>query len=220
MSGRKATPDQSTQAVILREAGYTLPAIATRLELSISTVQRILKTNKAVAGASTQALIEKAREEMLNAAYALEHVQRTAAALVLDDLAISQQIRAKLSDCVDQIDPTDPGALRALAASATTLKLTQEVARRALPLEKLNMALDIEELPELQIHIMSEYDVARMRAEQRREEAEINGDADAIEGEIETLQWLAQRQEKKDEALLLDNDDIIIEGFDQRLPGS
>jgi DNA invertase Pin-like site-specific DNA recombinase len=54
MSGKKATPDQSTQAVILREAGYTLPAIATRLELSISTVQRILKTNKAVAGASTQ----------------------------------------------------------------------------------------------------------------------------------------------------------------------
>ena len=213
MSGKKTTPDQSTQAVILREAGYTLPAIATRLELSISTVQRILKTNKAVAGASTQALIEKAREEMLNAAYALEQVQRTAAALVLDDLAISQQIRAKLSDCVDQIDPTDSGALRALAASATTLKLTQDVTRRALPLEKLNMALDIEELPELQIHIMSEYDVARMRAEQRREEAELNGDAEAMEDEIETLHWLEHRQEQQENALLLNNDDIITEGF-------
>lgn len=217
MSGKKATPDQSTQAVVLREAGYTLPAIAIRLELSISTVQRILKTNKAVAGASTQALIEKAREEMLNAAYALEQVQRTAAALVLDDLAISQQIRTKLSDCVDQINPTDSGALRALAASATTLKLTQDVTRRALPLEKLNMALDIEDLPELQIHIMSEYDVAKMRAEQRREEAELNGDAEAMEGEIETLRWFEHKQEQRENALLLDNDDIITEGFDQHL---
>lgn len=213
MSGKKATPDQNTQAVILREAGYTLPAIASRLELSISTVQRIVKTNKAVAGASTQALVEKAREEMLNAAYALEQVQRTAAALVLDDLAISQQIRAKLSECVDQIDPADSGALRALAASATTLKLTQDVTRRALPLEKLNMALDIEELPELQIHIMSEYDVAKMRAEQRREEAEINGDGKAMEDEIETLHWLEHRQDQQNKTLMLDNDDIITEYF-------
>lgn len=213
MSGKKATPDQNTQAVILREAGYTLPAIAARLELSISTVQRIVKTNKAIAGASTQALVEKAREEMLNAAYALEQVQRTAAALVLDDLAISQQIRAKLSECVDQIDPADSGALRALAASATTLKLTQDVTRRALPLEKLNMALDIEELPELQIHIMSEYDVAKMRAEQRREEAEIKGDGEAMEDEIETLHWLEHRQDQQNKTLMLDNDDIITEYF-------
>lgn len=212
MAGKKATPDQSTQAVILREAGYTLPAIASRLELSISTVQRILRTNKAVAGASTQALIERAREDMLSAAYALEQVQNTAAALVLDDLAISQQIRAKLSDCVDQIDPTDSGAFRALAASATTLKLTQDVTRRALPLEKLNMALDVEELPELQIHIMSEYDVAKMRAEQRREEAELNGDTVAIDDEIETLHWLEHRQQQQ-ESSMLHNDEIVMEGF-------
>lgn len=212
MAGKKATPDQSTQAVILREAGYTLPAIANRLELSISTVQRILRTNKAVAGASTAALIEKAREDMLSAAYSLEQIQNTVAALVLDDMAISHQIRAKLYDCVDQIDPTDSGSLRALAASATTLKLTQEVRRRALPLEKLNMALDIEELPELQIHIMSEYDVAKMRAEQRREEAELNGNTVAIQDEIETLHWLEHRQQQQ-ESSLMHNDDIVMEGF-------
>lgn len=217
MAGKKATPDQSTQAVILREAGYTLPAIAARLELSISTVQRILRTNKAVAGASTQALIEKAREEMLNAAYALEQVQRTAAALVLDDLAISQQIRAKLSDCVDQIDPTDSGALRALAASATTLKLTQDVTRRALPLEKLNQALAFEELPELKIHIMTDRDVAEMRAQQRLEEAERNGDSEGVEDEQETLRWFESRRLAQ---LDQQDDDIVCEGFDQNLPGS
>jgi AraC-like DNA-binding protein len=217
MSGKKATPDQSTQAVILREAGYTLPTIATRLELSISTVQRILKTNKAVAGASTQALIEKAREDMLNVAYALEQVQRTAAALVLDDLAISQQIRLKLSNAVEQLDPNDPGSFRALAASATTLKLTQDVTRRALPLEKLNQALSFEELPELKIHIMTDRDVAEMRAQQRLEEAERNGDSKGVEDELETLRWFESRQLAQ---LDQQYDDIICEGFDQHLPGS
>ena len=211
MSGKKATPDQSTQAVILREAGYTLPAIATRLELSISTVQRILKNNKAVAGAFTQALIERAREEMLNVAYGLEQVQRTAAALVLDDLAISQQIRLKLSNAVDQLDPNDPGALRALAASATTLKLTQDVTRRALPLEKLNQALAFEELPELKIHIMTDSDVAEMRAQQRLEEAERNGDSEGVEDEQETLRWFESRRLAQLDQL---DDDIICEGFD------
>lgn len=70
MPGTKKTPDQNAQAVILREAGYTLPAIASRLNISVSTVQRILKSNKAVAGASTKALIERAREEMLNTEFA------------------------------------------------------------------------------------------------------------------------------------------------------
>ncbi|CAI8848348.1 helix-turn-helix domain-containing protein [Pseudomonas sp. IT-P4] len=211
MSGKKATPDQSTQAVILREAGYTLPTIATRLELSISTVQRILKTNKTVAGATTQALIERAREEILNSAFSLEEVQRTAAALVLDDLAISQQIRIKLSNAVDQLDPNDLGTLRALAASATTLKLTQDVTRRALPLEKLNQALAFEELPELKIHIMSDLDVAEMRAQQRLEEAERNGDNDGVEDEQETLRWF---ESKRLAQLDQQDDDIICEGFD------
>lgn len=77
MPGKKTTPDQSTQVVILREAGYTLPVIADRLDLSISTVQRIIKTTKAVAGAGTQALIDKAREELLSSAFSLDAVQQT-----------------------------------------------------------------------------------------------------------------------------------------------
>ncbi|MNP79537.1 hypothetical protein D3C76_1774090 [compost metagenome] len=56
-----------------------------------------------------------------------------------------------------------------------------------------------------------------MRAEQRREEAELNGDAEAMEGEIETLRWFEHKQEQRENALLLDNDDIITEGFDQHL---
>lgn len=218
MGGKKATPDQNAQAVILREAGYTIPAIAHQLEISVSTAQRILKANKTVAGATQQKLIAKAREDMLNAAFALEKVQLIAASLVMDDLSISHQIRNKLSMAIEQLDVTDITSFRALAASATALKLTQDVGRRALPLERMEMALDVEEMPELRIHIMTEYDVAKLRAEQRKEDAEQNGDAEAIEGELETLSWLESKEDEAwNERLAVDDDDIVCEGFDSEV---
>jgi hypothetical protein len=219
MSGKKATPDQNTQVVILREAGYTLPSIASRLELSISTVQRIIKTNKVVAGAGTQALIEKAREELLTSAFSLEAVQQTVAALVMDELALSHQIRTKLANALEALDPTDPIAFRGLAAASTTLKLTQDVTRRSLPIEKLNQAQDIEEIPTLQIHIMTEQDVAEMRAKQRLEEAEMNGDIQGMQDETANLQWMESRRiaqyDQRDE-----DDDVVCEGFDLSMTGT
>ena len=216
MPGKKKTPDQSAQAVILREAGFTLPAIASRLDISVSTAQRILKANKAVAGASTQALIEKAREELLTAAFSLDAVQQTAASLVVDELALNQQIRIKLASALEILDPSNPIVFRSLAAASTALKLTQDVTRRALPLEKLNQALNVEELPELKIHIMNDADVAEMRAQQRLEEAELEGDLQGIEDELETLRWLDSRRL---EQLQQHDDDVISEGSDLILPG-
>lgn len=219
MPGKKTTPDQSTQVVILREAGYTLPVIADRLDLSISTVQRIIKTTKAVAGAGTQALIDKAREELLSSAFSLDAVQQTVATLVADELALSHQIRTKIASALEALDPTDPVAFRGLAAASTALKLTQDVTRRSLPIEKLNQAQDIEELPTLQIHILTENDVAEMRAKQRLEEAEMNGDAQGIEDEIANLEWMERRRlaqsDQTDE-----NDDVVCEGFDLHMTGT
>lgn len=60
MAGKKKTPDQAVQAVVLREAGYSLPAIAAQLEISVSTTQRLLKRHPAVVGATTQAQIGRA----------------------------------------------------------------------------------------------------------------------------------------------------------------
>lgn len=216
MPGKKKTPDQTAQAVILREAGFTIPAIASRLNISVSTAQRILKANKVVPGASTQALIERAREELLTAAFSLDAVQQTAASLVVEDLALNQQIRTKLASALEILDPADPIVFRALAAASTALKLTQDVTRRALPLEKLNQALDVEELPELKIHIMDDADVAEMRAKQRLEEAELEGNLEGVEDELETLRWLDSRRLAQ---LQHHDDDIVIEGCDPILPG-
>lgn len=213
MAGNQKTPDQAAQAVILREAGWTITAIAGRLSISVSTAQRLLKKHNAVAGAGTQALIEKAREELLTTAFSLDAVQQAVASLVTDELALTQQIRIKLANAIETLDPTDSTVFRGLAAAATTLKLTQDVTRRALPLEKLNQALAFEELPELKIHIMTENDVAEMRAQQRLEEAERDGDINGIEDELETLRWFESRRLTQ----LQQDDDIVCEGFDTTL---
>lgn len=113
-----------------------------------------------------------ARDELLTTAFSLDAIQQTAASLVADELALNEQIRTKLANALEVLDPTNPIVFRSLAAASTALKLTQDVTRRALPLEKLNQALDVEELPELKVHIMTEADVAEMRAQQRLEEAE------------------------------------------------
>jgi len=216
MAGKQKTPDQAAQAVILREAGWTVTAIAQRMSISVSTTQRLLKKHNAVAGAGTQALIEKAREELLTTAFSLDAVQQTAASLVADELALNQQIRTKLANALEVLDPTNPIVFRSLAAASTALKLTQDVTRRALPLEKLNQALDIEELPELKIHIMDDADVAEMRAQQRLEEAELEGDLQGIEDELETLRWLDSRRLAH---IQQHDDDVISEGPDLILPG-
>ncbi|RJG12601.1 helix-turn-helix domain-containing protein [Pseudomonas cavernicola] len=213
MAGIRKTPDQSAQAVILREAGYTLPAIADRLNISLSTTQRLLKRHGAVAGAATQALIEKAREDLLHNAFALDAVQQTAASLVLDDLSLNRLMRNKLAQAVEALEVTPDNApivCRALAACATTLKLTQQVGRQALPLDKLEQALTVEELPELQIHIMTDHDVAVLRAEQRLQDAELNGNLAGVSDEQETLRWLAERREHQ--TLCAVDDDIVVEG--------
>lgn len=219
MAGKQKTPDQAVQAVILCEAGWTVSAIAQRLSISVSTVQRLLKKNNAVAGAGTQALIDRAREELLTSAFSLESVQQTVASLVTDELALSHQIRKKLANALEVLDPTDPVAFRGLAAASTALKLTQDVTRRALPIEKLNQSQDIEELPTLQIHILTENDVAEMRAKQRLEEAEINGNAQGTQDELENVRWMESRRltqlDQTDEDV-----DIVCEGIDSLMTGT
>ncbi|SEJ33219.1 hypothetical protein SAMN05216201_10775 [Pseudomonas linyingensis] len=179
MPGAAIAPDVQAQVVALREAGYSLASIATRLDIGISSVQRIIKKRGAVAGAATDEMIARARDEMIAAAYGLESVQKIAASLVHDDLDLAQRTRQKAAAVLDAIEVTADNAMqsaRALAAVATALKVTQDVQRRALPLDKLERAASVEELPELTIHIMGPDDVRELREQQRQEAAErING---------------------------------------------
>lgn len=196
---RKTSPDIETQVVILREAGHTAPAIAAQLDLSLSTAKRICKRRGAVAGAATEALIDQARQQMLNTAFELDTVQRQAAALVVEDLSLSSIIRQKVLEQLEQLEPStcEPfKAMRALTAAATALDLTQKVSRRALPLERLAEATHVEELSELRIRIMTDEDVREMREQQRKESAE----------RITSHPLLAEREAEEDEVIELVQD--------------
>lgn len=192
----KTTPDVEAQAVILREAGYSCPAIAEKLDLSLSTTKRILKRRSAVAGAATESLVEQARQSMLNTAFDLDAVQQHAAALVLDDLALSRMIRGKVVEVIEGLDlstSTPYQAMRTVFAAATALELTQKVARRALPLDRLAEATHVEELSELRIRIMTDDDVREIREQQRREAAErISGNSLLTEEEDNGVVELVQ----------------------------
>lgn len=204
MPGTAIAPDVQAQVVALREAGYTLTSIATRLDIGISSVQRIIKKHGAVAGAATQEMIARARDEMIAAAYSLEAVREKAASLVHDDLDLAQRIRQKAAEVLDTIEVTADSAMlsaRAVVAVATTLKLTQDVQRRALPLDKLERADSVEELPEIHIKIMGPDDVKAIREQQRKEAAErINGGKYGL---------LAMPGENDQEQQNRDDDDII-----------
>lgn len=170
------TPDEVAQVIAMREAGWTMPAISQKLDISIPTIQRIIKKHGVKTGAAQAALVHQAREQLLDNAFLLDRAQEIAAAMVNDDFAIAQQIRQKAAEAVDAIDPADgPLALRGLAAAATALKLSQDVWRRALPLDRLNEAHHVEELPELVVRVMTEEDVKELRERQRRELAVLNG---------------------------------------------
>jgi hypothetical protein len=192
----KTTPDIEAQAVILREAGYSCPAIAEKLDLSLSTTKRILKRRSAVAGAATESLVEQARQGMLNTAFDLDAVQQHAAALVLDDLALSRMIRGKVVEVIESLDlstSTPYQAMRTVVAAATALDLTQKVARRAMPLDRLAEATHVEELSELRIRIMTDDDVREIREQQRREAAErISGNSLLTEEEDNGVVELVQ----------------------------
>lgn len=192
----KTTPDVEAQAVILREAGYSCPAIAEKLDLSLSTTKRILKRRSAVAGAATESLVEQARQGMLNTAFDLDAVQQHAAALVLDDLALSRMIRGKAVEVIEALDlstSTPYQAMRTVVAAATALELTQKVARRALPLDRLAEATHVEELSELRIRIMTDDDVREIREQQRRDAAErISGNSLLTEEEDDGVVELVQ----------------------------
>lgn len=83
--------------------------------------------------------------------------------------------------------------MRTVVAAATALELTQKVARRALPLDRLAEATHVEELSELRIRIMTDDDVREIREQQRREAAErISGNSLLTEEEDNGVVELVQ----------------------------
>jgi AcrR family transcriptional regulator len=125
-----ASPDQIEQATLLRLAGYTLPAIAEKVGLSGSTLYRHFSKNGIKKGAIKQEAIDAAHKELLGTINGTRQLRTELAALIQSDIALTHQLRDRAMLVLSQLDPGSLGeaalAARALAATATALKVTSD----------------------------------------------------------------------------------------------
>lgn len=159
-------PDIEAQAVVMLEAGYTMASVAKRLGLSLSTVKRIKRRQGVKAGSVTQELVEAQRAE-LRKSFEDEWIKEQAAALVVDELALAQELRERVYMALEKA----PGPenmqswgmhLRGLTAASTALKNTSDVLHRAI---NYNRTEDTSEsLPELVVRSLTDEELSVIRA--------------------------------------------------------
>lgn len=103
-----------------------------------------------------------ARQQLLNDADFVGELKRSIAASVIDDLIIVRQIREALALSLEELteNSTMPATLKArsLAALSTSLKLTQDIQRKALKMDDAGSRQG-DELPTLVVRRMTDEEV-------------------------------------------------------------
>lgn len=159
-----ATPQQVTEMLALREAGYTALAISQKLGLSIRTVHRYLSAHGAKKGRLKTEAIEQARNELFQLVTSSPAIREAAAKLVADDLAHANHIRAIMIEAAEHLKATSlPEAalvMRAAAAYSTAVKNTSDMVRHSLGKDKI--ADDADVLPDLVVRELTSDEVAEL----------------------------------------------------------
>jgi len=121
-------PELLAEAVAMRAAGYTVPVISKKTGISQTTLNRKLREVKR--GSAKQELIERYKKELIDSLSSSDSVKAHVASLIHDDLALTQLLREKAGETIEAIDTKNPAlAARALAACATTLKVSSDTVR-------------------------------------------------------------------------------------------
>jgi len=175
LSGKHLTIKQISEAVTLREAGFSLTSIAGRLSVSVSSLQRAFKTHKIKKGTLTAKAVKDARKSLLSHVTSSEEIQHEAAKLVTDDLAHSQLLREKAAVTIEALNATDTAeaalCMRALVAYSTLLKNTSDTLRRGLGIDKNDTAATLDDLPDLTITEMTAEDIKAITNSHHDDEA-------------------------------------------------
>lgn len=170
MPGKRLTPDQLTEAVTLREAGYTIAAIAERLGVSVSSLQRAYKRLSVAGGSLKAEVIDQAREQLLAHVTSNEQIKQEAARLVADDLAHVRMLRAQAAATAERLTPSDTAeaalTMRALVAYSTILKNTSDTIRHSLTISGQPMIESVDDLPELPIRLITPEEIEELRKQQ------------------------------------------------------
>ena len=169
MAGKVKTADQLKQALILRNGGYSLAAIAVKTGISTTTLSRHFSKHSMAKGGLTDEAVTLAKQELMNDAGFVGEIKQLIASVVADDLAIFIRLReaiaANLEEVLNDKSLASHYKSRAIAALSTSAGLSQTLARKALQID--NQPIEQDELPELTILELTSEDIEHMRTEQR-----------------------------------------------------
>jgi AraC-like DNA-binding protein len=194
---------------------YSLKEISDTVGVSGTALSRRFKRDSVSKGSDAKkvsAAVKRAIEK--TSAAQAEELASTAHDIKMIALKSLELFNKKAyADVVQAIKDKTPLAdrlndLKALNEASKIIALNYGTGARILGLDQ---ALNPDEsLPELQIHIMTENDVAELREQQRREEAEANGEID--DDDLLGTELSPDDLDALDEALDAVEDDIVVEG--------
>ncbi len=167
MPGKSLTPNQITEAVTLRAAGYTLTAISQRTGISLRTLNRHFEQHGAKKGTVKDEVIEAAKRDLIEGITSNDRVKEEAGRMVADDLAHGRLLRERMALACEHLTATnlEEAALlmRAAAAYSTAIKNTSDMMRHTLRTDRALDQADEQDLPVLVIQEISAEDALQMR---------------------------------------------------------
>ena len=163
---KTATPDEITQALALREAGYTTLSISQRLGISVRSLQRQFAEHGVKKGSIKQEVIDTARADLLKRLTSDAAIKEEAAKLINDDLAHARHLRELMIHATEHLQATSLKeavlVMRAASAYSTAIKNTSDMMRQSLRVEKCIDDTD-KELPELIIKELTNEEIEELR---------------------------------------------------------
>lgn len=183
MTKQVAPPDVVSEALALREAGYTALAISQRLNMSVRTLQRHFASAGTRKGALKNEVLQRAKDELIARITSDETIRNEAARLVADDLAHSLHLREVILAASEQMKATNlveaALVMRAAAAYSTVMKNTSDMLRHSLRLEQRGNESD--EFPELVVSELTQAEIEQMRSTDESDEpAPVDEEADEV----------------------------------------
>lgn len=181
MIKKMPTPDEISQALALREAGYTTLAISQRLGISVRTLQRHFAATGTRKGSIKEEVLKKAKEDLLACVTSDKAIKEEAARLVADDIAHAVHLRELMLEASEHMKATNlqdvVQVMRAAAAYSTAIKNTSDTIRHNLRVERLTDTED--ELPELVVRELTSKEVEEIRDE-RAEQDDTSAEDDIV----------------------------------------
>jgi AraC-like DNA-binding protein len=216
---KRLTPREYARAKTMWQSGdYSLKEISDAVGVSATALSRRFKRDSVSKGsdakkvsAAVKRAIEKTSaaqaEELATAAHDIKM-------LALKSIELfNKKGYSDVAKCIRDNRPLAEiqGDLKALKIASEIVSMNYGTGARILGLDK-DLNID-DTLPELQITLMTENDVADLREQQRREEAEANGEID--DEDLLGTELSADDLDALDEALdkeAAEEDEIVVEG--------